>query len=105
MSFVKVARTADLPPDSLEEVTVGDNCYALCNTGGEVYAVSGLCIHRGGPLGQGALHGTQIVCPWHAWEFDCRTGVYDYNPALKLPTYAVKIDGEDILIDVPEPRP
>jgi nitrite reductase/ring-hydroxylating ferredoxin subunit len=61
------------------EVDAGDTCYALCNVEGEVHAIAGLCLHRGGPLAQGALHGTKVVCPWHAWEWDCRTGVNDYN--------------------------
>ena len=100
MAFVKVATTSELAPDSLMEVTVDGNCYALCNSGGEVYAISGVCLHRGGPLGQGALHGTQVVCPWHAWEWDCRTGANDYNPEQKVATYPVKIEGGEILIDI-----
>jgi nitrite reductase/ring-hydroxylating ferredoxin subunit len=101
MAFLKVASAADLPPGSLREVIVGENCYALCNVEGQVYATAGLCLHRGGPLGEGALHGTNVVCPWHAWEWDCRTGAYDYDPDKKIATYPVKIEGEDILIDIP----
>ena len=101
MPFVKVGSTGVLPPDSLVEVTLGENCYALCNVAGEVYAMAGLGLHRGGPLGQGALHGSHVVCPWHAWEWDCRTGANDYNPDQKMATYPVKIEGEDILIDIP----
>ncbi len=100
MAFVKVASASELGPDSLMEVMVDGNCYALCNAAGEVYAISGVCLHRGGPLGQGALHGTQVVCPWHAWEWDCRTGANDYNPEQKVATYPVKIEGGDILIDI-----
>ena len=101
MAFVKVATVADLAPDSLKEVTVGGNCYALCNAGGEIYAISGVCLHRGGPLGQGALQGTHVVCPWHGWEWDCRTGANDYDPDQKVATYPVQIEGADILIDIP----
>ena len=101
MPFVKVGSAGELPPDSLLEVTLGENCYALCNVAGDVYAMAGVCLHRGGPLGQGALHGNHVVCPWHAWEWDCRTGANDYNPDQKLATYPVKIEGEDILIDIP----
>ena len=54
------------------EALVGDGTYAVCNAGGEIHALDGICPHAGGPLGQGALHGTTLVCPWHAWEFDCR---------------------------------
>ena len=53
------------------------------------------------PLGEGALHGSNVVCPWHAWEWDCRTGAYDYDPSKKVATYPVRIEGEDILIEIP----
>ena len=101
MSFVKLGSMSDLPRDAMLEVMVGECSYALCNVEGEVHAIAGLCLHRGGPLAQGALHGTKVVCPWHAWEWDCRTGINDYNPDQKTATYNVKIEGEDILIDIP----
>ncbi|MGA2132863.1 MAG: Rieske (2Fe-2S) protein [Bryobacteraceae bacterium] len=102
MPLVKVASLSTLPADSVAEVTVGGDPYALCNVGGRVTALSGTCLHRGGPLGQGAIHGNNVVCPWHAWEWDCRTGANDFNPAQKVATYAVEVEGDDILLDVPE---
>jgi nitrite reductase (NADH) small subunit len=99
MAFVKVASAADLEPGTMREVTVNGNCYALCNAGGDIHAISGVCLHRGGPLADGALHGTSVVCPWHAWEWDCRTGASDFNPDLKLATCPVKIEDGEIWID------
>ena len=101
MAFLKLGTMPELPEGSMLEVNLGANCYALCNVEGEVHAIDGLCLHRGGPLAQGALHGTKVVCPWHAWEWDCRTGANSYNPDQKVATYAVKIDGEDVLVDLP----
>ena len=99
MPFVKVAQLSKLPPGSVMEALVGDGTYAICNAGGEVHALDGICPHAGGPLGQGALHGTTLVCPWHAWEFDCRTQVDD---GLRIrPEFPVKVVDDDILIDVP----
>jgi nitrite reductase/ring-hydroxylating ferredoxin subunit len=42
-----------------------------------------------------------LVCPWHAWEFDCRTGAPDVDPDYQIPKFPVKVEGDDILIDVP----
>ena len=83
------------------EASNRDERYAVCNVGGELHAVSGVCPHRGGPLGQGALNGNNITCPWHAWEFDCRTGEYDIDPAKRIPTYEVKVEGGDVFLDIP----
>lgn len=82
-------------------VDIGDQTIALCNVAGEFHALDGECPHAGGPLGEGALHGTTLVCPWHAWEFDCRTGVNDFDPDVAVATFPVKIEGGEILIDIP----
>ena len=63
--------------------------------------LTGTCPHHGGPLGQGAVNGSSLTCPWHAWEFDCRTGEHDYNPAVRVATYPVQVIGDEILIDIP----
>jgi nitrite reductase (NADH) small subunit len=100
MAFTKVAAIENLPAGSLFEARVGEDTYAVCNVDGEVYAYDGVCPHAGGPLGQGALHGETLVCPWHAWEFNCRTGASDLDESLKLEKFPVKIENGDVLIDV-----
>jgi nitrite reductase/ring-hydroxylating ferredoxin subunit len=101
MSFVKVGTVAELPPGAVLEFISGDESYAVCNAAGEIHALYGICPHSGGPLGQGALHDTMLVCPWHAWEYDCRSGENDCDPDIKLEKFPVKLDGGDILIDIP----
>jgi nitrite reductase (NADH) small subunit len=100
MAFVKVGSASRLPPGSAMEADVGENTYAICNVDGVLYALDGICPHAGGPLGHGGLHGHTIVCPWHAWEYDCRTGINDFDPDVRVATFAVKIEGDDILVDV-----
>jgi nitrite reductase/ring-hydroxylating ferredoxin subunit len=101
MPFVKVASLAKLEPGSVMEAEVGGNAYAICNVGGELHAYDGVCPHAGGPLGQGTVHENILTCPWHGWEYDCRTGVNDYDESVKLAKFAVKAQGDDILIDIP----
>jgi nitrite reductase/ring-hydroxylating ferredoxin subunit len=101
MPLVRVAALAALPPGTLTEVIAGEERYAVGNVDGEVFALDGICPHSGGPLGQGALHGDIVVCPWHAWEYHCRSGFCVHEDKLKLETFAVKIEGGDVFIDVP----
>ncbi len=101
MAFVRVGSLAALPPGSVMEAEVGDGTYAICNLRGELNALEGICPHAGGPLGQGNLDGDHLISPWHAWEYDCRTGVNDFDENVKLAKFLVKVDGDDILIDVP----
>jgi nitrite reductase/ring-hydroxylating ferredoxin subunit len=101
MPFVKVGSLAQLPPGAVMEAEVAGDTFAVCNAGGELYALAGVCPHAGGPLGQGALHGTTLVCPWHGWEYDCRTGVNEFDEDVKVDSFPVRAEGDDILIDVP----
>jgi len=101
MAFRKVASLASLPPGSLRQIDAGQETLALCNAGGAIHALDGICPHAGGPIGHGALHGTTLVCPWHAWEYDCVTGENDRNPNIRLAKFPVRVEGDDILVDVP----
>lgn len=84
------------------EAIIDDERYVVCNVNGTLHGISGFCPHVGGPLGQGALHGEIVVCPWHGWEFDCRTGANPNHPSLSVATFPVKADGDDILLNIPE---
>jgi nitrite reductase/ring-hydroxylating ferredoxin subunit len=102
MSLVRAGSAASLPPGEMREATLNGTPYVICNVNGEFYAINGTCPHRGAPLAHGALHGHIVVCPWHAWEFDCRTGEYDYDSSIRIEKYPVKIEGGEILIDLSE---
>ena len=100
MPFVKVGTVSMLPPDSVMEALVGDGSYAICNVGGELHALEGICPHAGGPLGQGNMVGDALMCPWHAYEFDPRSGENLDNPLMRVANVPVKVEGDDILIEV-----
>ncbi len=99
MPFVKVASLSSLPPGSVTQVEIGDRPFALCNLDGNVHALDGVCPHAGGPLGEGTLQGAMIVCPWHGFEFDCRTGENDMDPSMAAARFPVSAEGDAILLD------
>jgi nitrite reductase (NADH) small subunit len=100
MAFRKLASLDEVPPGTLIEIIHDNNPYALCNIEGDVRAMSGICPHNGGPLGQGALDGSTITCPWHAWEFDSATGVCTFDDDIRVAIYPVRIEGNEILVDL-----
>ncbi|KPK48056.1 MAG: (2Fe-2S)-binding protein [Thiotrichales bacterium SG8_50] len=68
---------------------------------GELGAISGVCNHAGGPLGQGHLDGEYVVCPWHHWKFHCRTGLGE--PGYEddaVPSHAVRVEAGDLYVDL-----
>jgi nitrite reductase (NADH) small subunit len=80
----------------MAQVQADGRTYVLCNVDGDMYALDGICPHRGAPLAYGALHDHTIVCPWHAWEFDCRTGQGDCD---NISTIPVTIDNGCIYLN------
>jgi nitrite reductase/ring-hydroxylating ferredoxin subunit len=102
MPFERVCTIAQAPPNSVFEAIVRDEPYAICNVDGKVTALYGVCPHAGGPLGQGLIdQAGHLICPYHMWEFDCATGENVFDPAVVVPTYPVKVEGEDVLADLP----
>ena len=102
MAWTKLATLGELPKDSVIEVEHDGNLYAICNSGGEIRALSGVCPHQGGPLGHGTVIQGLLVCPWHMWEFDSESGTCLIDETMSIPTYNVKLDQSTILVDLPE---
>ena len=101
MPFLKAAKLDDVPPGRVKIVEIKDEELALCNVDGEIYAIANVCTHDDGPIGEGYLLGEEIECPRHGARFDVRTGAVRTLPAIvPIPTFEVKIDGEDILVKV-----
>lgn len=101
MAFEKLASLAQLPPGSLIEIVRGDDLYALCHVEGQVRALSGVCPHAGGPLGQGAMEGSLVTCPFHAFQFDSATGVCTLDDEMRVETYPVRVENGEIFVDIP----
>lgn len=100
-SFVKVAKTDEIPPDRGKIVEVGGKKIALFNVEGSFYAIDDTCTHRGGPLSEGSLDGKEVTCPWHGARFDVTTGAVLGPPAPeRVARYPVKIDGRDIEVEI-----
>ncbi len=100
MAFVKVASTADVAPGTAKCVEAGGKQIALFNVEGAFHAIDNLCLHRGGPLAEGEIEGTLVTCPWHAWQYDVTTGKNVLDDDEAVATYAVKVEGGDVLVDV-----
>lgn len=72
----------------------------LANVGGTLAALDNWCPHRRGPLGQGWVEGNAVLCPWHSWAFDCQTGVAEPPERAKVDVFPVKIEGDDVLVEI-----
>src|SRR5712664_615851 len=99
--FTKLASQSDLPaPNEAIEFPCGDRTICVANVNGEISAMDNVCLHRGGPLGQGMIEGGKVVCPWHGWAWDVKTGEAEQNPSAKVAVYTLKIENGDVLVEV-----
>ena len=83
-------------------ITVAQQPVALYRIDGEVYASHNICTHAHACLSDGYLEDAVIECPLHQAQFDVRTGKVLSGPTrVALQVYPVRLDGEDILVDLP----
>ncbi|NUN16639.1 MAG: Rieske 2Fe-2S domain-containing protein [Myxococcales bacterium] len=99
MAEFKIARLRDLSEGCGLQVDVGGDAVALFRVQGKVYATSGTCPHKGGPLGDGEVNNGYVSCPWHGWQFEIMTGQCHGRASKSIITYPVRVDSEYIYIE------
>ena len=99
--FVTVARADEVAPGTASRVQAGDVELALSRVGEDFYATAGACLHLKGPLGEGRLDDHLLRCPWHGWTYDVRTGLNDFDHAICLVTYEVRVEDGDVQVALP----
>lgn len=92
MFELKLGALSSIPPGEGRNFDVdGEKIAVFHARSGEVFAVQALCPHRGGPLADGLLGGSTLICPLHAWKFDLSTGTPLFGDC-GLKTYSVRVD-------------
>src|SRR5260370_17719788 len=91
MPYIKLTNQSELPAEGeAKEFELGDKTICVANVNGVISAMDNVCLHMGGPLGQGSIEGNKVVCPWHGWEYDPKTGEVPHYPKSKLSPYNTK---------------
>src|SRR6266576_1632408 len=94
----------NIPLREGRSVNVAGREIAIFNLGDRVLAIDGRCPHQGGPLGEGIVTGSTVVCPLHAWKISLETGRIrkpDENTAF-VATHRTRIESGIVLVEVPE---
>jgi nitrite reductase (NADH) small subunit len=104
MPFTKIATQSELPSgNTAKEFPCGDKTICIANVNGEFSAMDNVCLHVGGPLGQGMIENGKVVCPWHGWQYDPKTGEAAHNSKAKVAVYAMKVENGNVLVDILAP--
>jgi len=104
MTFTLAASLSELSDAEPLAVTVDDVDVAVVRSGDEVFAIRDECSHANIALSEGDVEGCLIECWLHGSTFDLRTGKPTTLPAFEpVPVYPVRVDGDDVLVDVENP--
>jgi nitrite reductase (NADH) small subunit len=123
MRRVNIGSASDFSDPGRKVVALDRFEVAVFKLDGEFFAYLNHCPHMGGPVCQGKMIAKvdeiiaedrtskgmafsktrmHIVCPWHGYEFDIRTGVHPGNARARLRKVAVAVSEGDVIVDVPE---
>lgn len=102
--FVDVCAVDDIAPNRGKVVTLSGERVAVFRYDGKVSAMSNVCQHQNGPLGEGKVVDGLVVCPWHGFQYKPDCGASPAPFTEKVPTFRVKLNGRRVLVD-PRPNP
>ncbi len=95
--FKTVGKVGEIAPGSGKAFEFGDQMVAIfLEADGTYLAIDDLCPHMGASLASGNFSDGIVTCPWHAWSFDARDGAWCDNRRLKIDTFQVRIQGDQI---------
>ena len=98
MTETKLGPLSSIPPGEGRVFAVGGQNIAVFHTrSGQVFAVQAECPHRGGPLADGLIGGTTLICPLHSWKFDLATGQALFGDC-GVKTYPVRVDDDGSVV-------
>ena len=123
MTGIVVGKAAEIPVGGRKIIVPfrGRAGIGIFNVHGAFYALRNICPHKRGPLCTGEVAGRSqtdappsvtdgfvgyerdgeiLRCPWHAWQFDIASGQCLVNPAVRVKTYPIVVDGEDLIVDI-----
>ena len=97
--YVDVCSTTEIPENRARVVTLSGERVAVYKYDGKVVAISSVCQHQNGPLGEGKIIDGCITCPWHGYQYDPESGSSPPPFDEKVPTFNVRVSGERVLVD------
>ena len=101
--FVTVSKMSAIPEKRAKVISIGGERIAVFRHDGKVSAVSNVCQHQNGPLGEGRIIDGCITCPWHGYQYLPETGRAPAPFTEKVSTFTTRVIGDEVLVN-PVPR-
>ncbi|MCP5468088.1 MAG: Rieske 2Fe-2S domain-containing protein [Deltaproteobacteria bacterium] len=97
MSWREIAIASDIEEGQAVVCKDKNETIALFKYQGNFYAIQDRCPHRGASLAEGEIENGCVICPWHAWQFELKSGqsIEGYAP---LKTFQIKVEKNKVWI-------
>ncbi len=102
--WVEAGAVADIPDNRARIVCVAGERVAIFKYAGKISAVSNVCQHQNGPLGEGKIVAGCITCPWHGYQYLPETGASPPPFVERVPTFQVRLKNGRVWVN-PQPNP
>lgn len=100
VGWLDVGSVDDIPEGRAKVVCLpGQERVAVFRYSGNIAAVTNVCAHQRGPLGEGKVIDGCVTCPWHGWEYRPADGCSPPPFAEKIATYRVIVKDRRVLLD------
>jgi nitrite reductase/ring-hydroxylating ferredoxin subunit/DMSO/TMAO reductase YedYZ heme-binding membrane subunit len=103
--FVNICEAIRIPEDRACVVSVSGERVAIFSYGGRISAVSNVCQHQNGPLGEGRILDGCITCPWHGYQYRPETGASPPPFKEAVPTFRTRVVDGRVWLDPTPQRP
>jgi nitrite reductase/ring-hydroxylating ferredoxin subunit/DMSO/TMAO reductase YedYZ heme-binding membrane subunit len=102
--FVDACAVTDIPESRARIICLSGERVAIFKYEGKISAVSNVCQHQNGPLGEGKILNGCITCPWHGYQYLPETGASPPPFVEKVLTFNVRVENGRVFVD-PKPNP
>jgi nitrite reductase/ring-hydroxylating ferredoxin subunit len=102
--FVEVCRVDRIAEKCATVVSLSGERVAVFRYDGKVSAISNVCQHQNGPLGEGRIIDGCVTCPWHGYQYQPESGAAPPPFKEKVPTFRVKVVEGTVFVH-PRPNP
>ena len=102
--FVEVCNVNRIPEKCATIVSLSGERVAVFRYDARISAISNVCQHQNGPLGEGRIIDGCVTCPWHGYQYLPESGSAPPPFKEKIPTFRVKVVGDTVLVH-PRPNP
>ncbi len=101
MDFIKIGKINDFTDKHIKSYTImGKKVGIVRQDDGEFFAIEVGCKHQNADLTEGKLEGLVATCPRHQWKYDLTTGECLNHQSTPLRRYALRFEGDNILISL-----